>query len=175
MVSKLNSWQPNMFCKVDWQGSLKQFSKYDLNLFLMFSKLSRSKLQNSVFHIQIRILVITYKKPLSNVRTNFESYQRKFFAWNFIKNKSFSYWFQEFRQTSSFLLRRTANYRTAMFKGTFHWFYVYSITCFSTYFEINLEHSHKKWSDRLETRAVLKQISILSWNLARFPKHQGSR
>ena len=37
-----------------------------------------------------------------------------------------------------------------------------------------LHHSHKKWKDSLETRAILIEISMLHWNLPSSPTHQGS-
>ena len=37
-----------------------------------------------------------------------------------------------------------------------------------------LNHSHKKWKDNLETRTVLIEISMLCWNLPSGPKHRGS-
>ena len=38
----------------------------------------------------------------------------------------------------------------------------------------NLDHSHKKRKDSLETRTVLIEISMLYWNLQSGPKHRGS-
>ena len=41
-------------------------------------------------------------------------------------------------------------------------------------FFVNLQHSHKKWKDSLETRAVYIEIFLVSWNLPNGPKHRGS-
>ena len=38
---------------------------------------------------------------------------------------------------------------------------------------LSLNHSHKKRKDSLETRAVLKEIFMLCWNLENGPKHRG--
>ena len=37
-----------------------------------------------------------------------------------------------------------------------------------------LNHSHTKRKDSLETQAIYIEISVVSWNLPNGPKHQGS-
>ena len=39
---------------------------------------------------------------------------------------------------------------------------------------VQLNHSHKKWKDSLETRPVYIEIPLLSGNLPNGPKHRGS-
>ena len=43
------------------------------------------------------------------------------------------------------------------------------------YIATTYHHSHKKRKYRLETRAVYIEISLVSWNLPKGPKHQGSK
>ena len=40
-------------------------------------------------------------------------------------------------------------------------------------YQPNFIHSHKKWKDSLETRVVLKEISMLCWNLPSGLKQRG--